>query len=104
MDWVKKKGEWGPRRLCVFLNSWNLTIMRMIRASHDIKLFVGRDRQTATLTYYITNYATKKKKKKVIKCFSTTSETSETISFREERGTQTNGLEQTQQETHSVLR
>ena len=59
-DWVKDTGEWGPKRLCAFLNSWNPTIMRTIRANHDIKLIIGGDGQTATLTYYITNYATKK--------------------------------------------
>jgi hypothetical protein len=63
MDWVKENGEWGPRRLCAFLNSWNPTIIRTIRANHDIKLIVGRDGQTATLTYYITNYATKKQQR-----------------------------------------
>jgi hypothetical protein len=26
-DWVKENGEWGPKRLCAFLNSWNPTIM-----------------------------------------------------------------------------
>lgn len=60
MDWVNENGEWGPKRLCGFLNNWNPTIMRTVRANHDIKLIVGRDGQTATLTYYITNYATKK--------------------------------------------
>lgn len=60
MDWVKENGEWGPKRLCGFLNNWNPTMMRTIRANHDIKLIMGADGQTATLTYYITNYATKK--------------------------------------------
>ena len=60
MDWVNEDGDWGPKRLCLFLNNWNPTIMRTIRANHDIKLIIGRDSQTATLTYYITNYATKK--------------------------------------------
>ena len=63
MDWVKENGEWGPRRLCAFLNSWNPTIMRTIHANHDIKLILGRDGQTATLTYYFTNYATKKQQR-----------------------------------------
>ena len=62
-DWINEAGEWGPKRLCGFLNSWNPTIIRTIRSNHDIKLIMGRDGQTATLTYYITNYATKKQQK-----------------------------------------
>ncbi len=34
--------------------------MRTIRANHDLKLIIGGDRETGTLTYYITNYAMKK--------------------------------------------
>ncbi len=60
LDWAKENGEWGPKRLCGFLNNWNSTIMRTIRANHDVKLIIGGDGQTATITYYITNYATKK--------------------------------------------
>jgi hypothetical protein len=60
VDWVNDDGEWGAKRLCGYLNSWNPTIMRTIRANHDVKLILGGDTQTATLTYYITNYATKK--------------------------------------------
>ena len=63
LDWVNKDGEWGPKRLCSVLNSWNPTIMRTIRANHDVKLIIGGDGQTATLTYYITNYATKKQQR-----------------------------------------
>ena len=63
IDWVNKNGEWGPKRLCRFLNNWNPTIMRTIRANHDTKLILGGSVQTATLTYYITNYATKKQQR-----------------------------------------
>ena len=62
-DWVNETGEWGPKRLCGFLNNWNPTIMRTIRANHDTKLILGGDIQTATLIYYITNYATKKQQR-----------------------------------------
>jgi len=62
-DWVNENGEWGPKRLCGFLNNWNPTIMRTLRANHDTKLIIGGDSQTATLTYYITNYATKKQQR-----------------------------------------
>jgi hypothetical protein len=60
-DWVNEDGGWGPKRQCAFLNSWNPMIMRTIHANHNAKLIIGKDGQTATLTYYITNYATKKK-------------------------------------------
>lgn len=60
MDWANEDGDWGPKRLCGFLNNWNPTIMRTIWANHDVKLIIGGDGQTASLTYYITNYATKK--------------------------------------------
>lgn len=63
LDWADEDGRWGPKRLCSYLNSWNPTIMRTIRANHDVKLIIGGDGQTATLTYYITNYATKKQQR-----------------------------------------
>ena len=63
LDWVNEAGQWGPRRLCRLLNNWNPTIMRTIRANHDTKLILGGDGQTATLSYYITNYATKKQQR-----------------------------------------
>ena len=68
-DWVNEKGEWGAKRLCGFLNSWNPTIMRTIRANHDTKLIMGGGGQTATLTYYITNYATKKQQRSSNACW-----------------------------------
>ncbi len=33
--WINKDSEWGPKRRCAFLNSWNLTIMRSICANHN---------------------------------------------------------------------
>lgn len=58
-DWINEDGEWGPKRICGYLNNWNPIIMRCIRSNHDAKLIQGANGQTATLTYYITNYATK---------------------------------------------
>jgi hypothetical protein len=63
LDWAGEDGSWGPKRLCGFLNSWNPTIMKTIRTNHNVKLIIGGDGQTATLTYYITNYATKKQQR-----------------------------------------
>ena len=37
--------------------------MRTVRANHDVKLIMGSDGQTATLTYYITYYATRKQQR-----------------------------------------
>ena len=50
---------WGTVKYC----NWNPTIMKTIRTNHDIKLIMGGNGQTATLTYYITNYATKKQQR-----------------------------------------
>ncbi|KAF8804167.1 hypothetical protein BYT27DRAFT_7214241 [Phlegmacium glaucopus] len=61
-DWVDSSGEWGPRRFCGFLNNWNPTLLMTTRANHDVKLFMnGRD--TNVLTWYITNYASKKQQR-----------------------------------------
>lgn len=58
-DWVDSDGGWGPRRLCGFLNNWNPTLTRTLRANHDIKLIMNGE-ETNVLTWYITNYAAKK--------------------------------------------
>ncbi|KAM6495525.1 hypothetical protein JOM56_008231 [Amanita muscaria] len=58
-DWVNEKGEWGPKHLCEFLNNWNSLIMQALCANHDIKLIL-QGALTSTITWYITNYATKK--------------------------------------------
>lgn len=61
-DWVDEEGNWGPKRWCEFLNSWNPTILRSIRSNHDIKLVMS-GKETSTITYYITHYATKKQER-----------------------------------------
>ncbi|PPQ92734.1 hypothetical protein CVT25_015701 [Psilocybe cyanescens] len=61
-DWVDEVGNWGPKRVCELLNSFNPSIMQALRANHDLKLIMsGKD--TATITFYITNYATKKQQR-----------------------------------------
>ena len=57
--WVKEDGGWGPKRLCPFLNNWNPVILTCLRSNHDIKLLLNGS-GTHALTFYITNYATKK--------------------------------------------
>lgn len=61
-DWVDSLGGWGPKRLCAFLNNWNSPLMMTLRANHDVKLIMnGGD--TNILTWYITNYASKKQQR-----------------------------------------
>jgi hypothetical protein len=58
-DWVDSNGNWGPKRLCGFLNNWNPLLLKTLRANHDTKIIMsGGD--TNVLTWYITNYASKK--------------------------------------------
>lgn len=61
-DWVDEEGNWGAKRICEYLNNWNSTIMNCLRCNHDIKLIMSGS-ETATITYYITNYATKKQQR-----------------------------------------
>jgi hypothetical protein len=61
-DWVDSSGSWGPKRLCAFLNSWNPPLMRTLRANHDTKLIMSGG-ETNVLTWYITNYASKKQQR-----------------------------------------
>jgi hypothetical protein len=58
-DWVDEEGNWGPKRFCAFLNNWNPPLMRTLRANHDTKLIMSGG-ETNVLTWYITNYASKK--------------------------------------------
>jgi hypothetical protein len=60
-DWVNAHGEWGPKRTCPNLNSWNTWLMRSIRANHDVKLIMNGV-ETCVLLLYVTNYAFKKQK------------------------------------------
>lgn len=58
-DWVNAEGEWGPKRTCPNMNSWNPWLMRTVRANHDAKLIMN-GAETCALLLYITNYAFKK--------------------------------------------
>lgn len=61
-NWVDKDGGWGPKRLCAFLNNWNLPLLLILRANHDTKLIMNGG-ETNVLTWYITNYASKKQQR-----------------------------------------
>ena len=58
-DWINDDGEWGPKRTCPNLNSWNPWIMRCVRANHDAKLIMN-GAETCVLVLYNTNYTFKK--------------------------------------------
>ena len=58
-DWVDGNGNWGPKRLCGFLNNWNPPLLITLRANHDAKLIMNGG-ETNMLTWYITNYTSKK--------------------------------------------
>ncbi|RDB21373.1 hypothetical protein Hypma_011904 [Hypsizygus marmoreus] len=58
-DWVNSEGEWGPKRTAAYLNNWNPTLLNLLHANHDIKLIMYSG-ETKNLSWYITNYATKK--------------------------------------------
>jgi hypothetical protein len=58
-DWVNKEGDWGPKILCGFMNNWNPPLLVTLRANHNIKLIMHGGEKNV-LTWYITNYATKK--------------------------------------------
>ena len=61
-DWVDTDGSWGPKRLCAFLNNWNPPLLRTLRSNHDTKLIMNGG-ETNVLTWYITNYASKKQQR-----------------------------------------
>jgi hypothetical protein len=58
-DWVDDKGNWGPARICAFLNSWNPTTIQTMRCNNDVKLITNGE-ETKDISFYITNYAAKK--------------------------------------------
>lgn len=60
-DYIDEDGKWGVKRLYPYFNTWNPGILQCVRANHDIKLITnGGD--TKDITWYITNYATKKQR------------------------------------------
>ena len=45
-----------------FINNWNPAIMHCVRSKHDIKL-ISSGNETKDISWYITNYITKKQRK-----------------------------------------
>lgn len=60
-DYVNVDGSWGVKRAFQFFNSWCPAILQCIRSNHDIKLITNGG-ETKDITWYITNYATKKQR------------------------------------------
>jgi hypothetical protein len=57
--WIGEDGSWGPKRTYGYLNNWNPTLLLSTRSNHDIKL-ITNGVETKAITWYITQYATKK--------------------------------------------
>ncbi|KIY43878.1 hypothetical protein FISHEDRAFT_6397, partial [Fistulina hepatica ATCC 64428] len=55
---VDEDGNWCPRRLNAYLNSWNPTISTQLRCNNDIK-FLTNGEATKNIAFYVTGYATK---------------------------------------------
>jgi hypothetical protein len=60
-DYVSLDGSWAPRRIFQFFNNWCPPLLQCVRANHDIKLITNGG-ETKDITWYITNYATKKQR------------------------------------------
>lgn len=60
-DYINSDGSWGVKRIFPFFNSWCPPILQCVRANHDIKLITNGG-ETKDITWYITNYATKKQR------------------------------------------
>ncbi len=56
--WINENGDWGPRRVFPWLNSWSPSIMQCVRCNQDIKL-VTNGVETKDITWYITKYMDK---------------------------------------------
>ena len=58
-DYIDANGSWGPKRTHGYVNNWNPAIMQCVRSNHDIKLILN-GAETKDISWYITNYITKK--------------------------------------------
>ncbi|KAF8231596.1 hypothetical protein L208DRAFT_1276395, partial [Tricholoma matsutake] len=61
-DWINTTGQWGPRCSYGYLNNWNPALLHCLRTNHDVKLITNGE-DTKDLSFYITNYTTKKQTK-----------------------------------------
>jgi hypothetical protein len=58
-EWILPTGEWGPRRLCGYVNAWNPPLLQITCSNQDMKIITHRH-ETKALTFYITMYIAKK--------------------------------------------
>ncbi len=56
---MNEKGEWGPKRSYGYLNTWVPAVTQTSLCNKDGKLLLT-GRESGNITFYITNYATKK--------------------------------------------
>ncbi|KAG2744972.1 hypothetical protein P692DRAFT_201882417, partial [Suillus brevipes Sb2] len=40
-NWIDVEGQWGPRRLHLFLNNWNTITLLCTRSNNDVKLITN---------------------------------------------------------------
>ncbi len=57
--WVLPTGEWGPKRLSPKMVAWCPDLLECLKSNQDIKIITNAV-DTKDITWYITNYATKK--------------------------------------------
>ncbi|KAK0436979.1 uncharacterized protein EV420DRAFT_1487302 [Desarmillaria tabescens] len=57
--WVLPTGEWGPKRLSSKMVAWCPKLMECLKSNQDIKVITNAV-DTKDITWYITNYTTKK--------------------------------------------
>ncbi len=57
--WVLPTSEWGPKQMSANMVAWCPDLMNCIKSNQDVKLITNAV-NTKDITWYITNYATKK--------------------------------------------
>jgi hypothetical protein len=58
-DYIDANGEWGPKRTCGYINSWNPAIMQCTRSNRDIKMITSGS-ETVDISFYISLYVAKR--------------------------------------------
>lgn len=60
--WIYETGQWGPKRTSPYMNGFNPDLATTLACNHDVKLMTHGG-ATRTISWYITNYASKKQQK-----------------------------------------
>ena len=62
IDWIKEDSQWGPKQTYGYFNNQNPPFLHCLQSNHNLKLITnGAD--TKDLSFYISNYMTKKQTK-----------------------------------------